>query len=183
MTRSKDIEALLTVELKQLEVFDTALRIEAKQVIEDFNNKKITAKDAWYSLPPPYPQGDYHPSIIVNPLFGPHGWRYPHIEESDIRRLYGGIVNPNGHANFFAQELHEWFSKANQNIEYSERGIIRKQLATKIENLRKELFHAKKLEDERERSRSYFPPSFSIDEYIEQKVDERIRERMYGKDF
>ena len=183
MTRLKDIEALLTFELKKLEEFDVPLKIEAKQVIEDFNNKKISAKDAWYSLPPPCPSGVYHPSIIANQVFGPQRWNYPHTEQNNIRRIYGGIVNPRGDAISVSQELNEWFGKANSNIEHSERGLIRRQIAKKVEELRRQHFHYKKLEEEQERCRNYSPPSFSMDEYIEQKVDERIRERMYGKEW
>jgi hypothetical protein len=183
MTRLKDIEALLKVEIKQLEELDTSLRIEAKQVIEDFNNKKISAKDAWYSLPPPTIQGVYHPSIIVNALFGPTAWRYPHVDEADIRRLYGGIVNPNGHANSVSQESFDWIAKSEHNRTNNERGKIRKQIVEKIENLRKEHFEIKKREEEEERLRNYSPPSFSIDEYIERKIDERIRARTYREEW
>lgn len=183
MTRLQDIEALLKVELKQLEEIDASLKIEAKQIIEDFNNKKISAKDAWYSLPPPTIQGIYHPGIVANPLLGPLDWIYPHVDEVDIRRLYYGIVNPNGHANFVSQESHDWISKSEHNRILSERGKNRKQIVEKIENLRKELSDIKKKEEDRERSSYSLPLYTSIDEYIERKIDERIRERMHGKEF
>ena len=181
MTRLKDIEALLKVEIKQLEELDTSLRIEAKQVIEDYNNKKISAKDAWYSLPPPIIEGFYHPCIIANQLFGPTEWRYPHVDEVVIRGLYCGIVNPNGHANSVSQESHDWISKSEQNRTNNERGKIRKQIVEKIENLRKQHFEITKREEER--LRNYSPPSFSIEEYIERKIDERIRARTYREEW
>lgn len=181
MTRSEDIEALLKVELKQLEIFDTPLRVEANKIVEDYYNKRISIKELWESLPPPSPEAWTHPSTTNNPAMGPTGWIYPFIESYKLENFYRCLVNPNSDLRSVDQSNMEWVWKTIYSKDNSEKGKIRKQIVEKIENLRKEHFEAKKREEER--WRNYSPPSFSIDEYIERKIDERIRARTYREEW
>ena len=140
----KLFEHNLNIERKKLEIFDTPLRIEANKIVEDYYNKHISIKELWESLPPPSPEGWYHPGTTNNPAMGPTGWIYPFIESHKLEGFYRCLVNPNNDLSSVDQPNMEWIWKTVYSKNNSEKGQIRKQIVEQIQMLEKEISNRKK---------------------------------------